>query len=92
MRRWWVIGLSVLVGCASPQVAMVHLKSRDIQYCKAAGLGAAPAILAQISVTNCVEQLEALGYKKAEDLTDEERAGLSPKPDLFEADIKIENK
>ena len=59
-------------------VAMVHPRSGEIRMCQAEGMGLVPAIAAKKAVWNCVEQLEALGYKKAEELTPEERARLRP--------------
>ena len=77
-----------LASCATPTVMLVHPVSGDIRPCQAIGMGLIPAITAVKAVDACVEQYKALGYKRADELTPEERARLSPKPYPTEIEIK----
>jgi len=71
-----VVGLSA---CATPSTMMVHPRTGDVQQCRAAGRGLAGIAMAESSHKQCVEQLLALGYKRGEDLTPEEKAKLPTK-------------
>ena len=81
------IGLAVAVcfitaGCVSlKKVAMVHPITRDIRWCEhqmTSMFGIQAAMVVNRAVQNCIKQMEALGYRKAEDLTPEERETLLP--------------
>ena len=82
MRRLIVMAGLLLAACAaSKKVAMVHPVTYDIRWCEASMttmFGIQANIAVGNRVKNCVEQLQALGYKKAEDLTPEEREQLLP--------------
>ena len=78
MRLWIGTLLAVvLAGCAlfqAPQsVLMVHPKSGDIVMCEDSLVY--PYWPASIQ---CIQQLQLVGYKRAEDLTPKERAALRP--------------
>ncbi len=93
MKRIGMAALLFLVtACASPQAALVHLKSGDIQTCVSSGWGWLGAPMALNEFGNCIERWESLGYIQAEKLTPEQRATLRPTPRPFEADIKIKNR
>ena len=57
---------ALLTGCA-PYVLMVHPQTGDVQECSDEGIKLLPAIKAQIYVDNCIKQLEALGYRRADE-------------------------
>ena len=57
---------ALLTGCA-PYVLMVHPQTGDVQECSDEGIKLLPAIKAQIYVDNCIRQLEALGYRRADE-------------------------
>jgi S1-C subfamily serine protease len=46
---------------------MVNPATGETRECSAWGTGLIPAVQAKIAVSNCVEQLEALGYKRADE-------------------------
>ncbi len=58
---------ALLTGCA-PYVLMVHPQTGDVQECSDEGIKLLPIIKAQVYVANCVEQMEALGYRRADEL------------------------
>lgn len=80
----------LLAGCASPNVMLIHPRTGDIRQCAASGAGIYGAGLAVQSVNNCVGQLQALGYKRADELTQGERDQINPTrgPD-FKGEYKI---
>lgn len=82
----------LLVGCASPQMFLVHPRSGDIQLCAEKGWGYIGAPEALIAFDNCVKSYESLGYIRADHLSPEQRANLKPAPRPIEADIKIQNR
>lgn len=58
---------AIVTGCA-PHVLMVHPQTGDIKKCSDSGTKLLPAIKAYAYVENCVEQLEGLGYRRADEL------------------------
>lgn len=85
MGRVFILGMAVfLASCSFPTIKMVHPVTGDVQVCKrtrpgpsrSAGRGETRS--ARSEREKCVQQYEALGYKKSEDLTPEELERLTP--------------
>jgi len=74
-----VFSLCALSGCAAPSVVLVHPRSWETTECSAIGTGLVGAYVAETVVDNCVKQYEALGFVRAENLTEEQRASIVPK-------------
>ncbi len=88
MKRLALIAL-LAAGCAAPNVILVHPRTGDIRQCRASATGR-HALTAVLYVNNCVTQHQALGYKRADELTPAERDKLRPTrgPD-FKGEYKI---
>lgn len=67
----------LLVGCASPNVLLIHPRSGDMVECSSSGTGIGAA-LANSYVDSCVKQYGAAGFIRSEDLTPEQRAVIVP--------------
>lgn len=95
-----VVAMAGCAGMGTPHVILVHPKTGDIRQCKGKSrgwmipvMGMLPAMAAKATVENCVTQHQALGYKRADELTPAERDKLRPTrgPD-FKGEYKIKTR
>ncbi len=88
-----ILSLLGLFGCSfsTEFVIMAHPKSQDVVICDPTKSRlSAPRWKGWTK--NCIKQLEGLGYKKAEDLSPQERESLRPKLKRFEFKGEITTK
>lgn len=92
------LGLIFLVASCAPSIVMlVHPKTGERVTCSMKQTGGDPrtyvlaTMTANSEVQNCAQQYESLGFIRADNLTAEQRAGLTPKPTpvTIEQDITI---
>lgn len=71
-----------LTGCAAPHVLLVNTRTGEVQTCKPSRFylpSLAGQIVSRMETSSCAEQMEGLGFKRATNLTDEERANMQPR-------------
>ncbi len=74
-----------LASCSFPTIKMINPATGDVQVCKSTRPGQSRSVARgetlypRSMMQECVQQYEALGYKKIEDLTPEELERLTPK-------------
>ena len=78
-RVFVTVATLLLIGCASPFVLLVNPKNGTTVECSGMGRGATSAIMVSNHVDSCVRQYEALGFIRAEQLTDEQRKTIDVK-------------
>ena len=80
-RFSFVIAAAFLfAGCASPFVLLVNLKNGTTVECSGMARGITSAVMVSNQVSSCVRQYEALGFVRADQLTEEQRKTLVVKP------------
>lgn len=86
MGRVFILGLVVfLTSCSFPTIKMVNPGTGDVQVCKRTRPGQSRSVARgetlypRSEMEECIQQYEALGYKRIEDLTPEELERLTPK-------------
>ena len=90
-----IIVLPVIIGCVGPRVILlVHPRSGELVKCTPyvgqGYVGEQPSTLrADALVRDCAQQYEALGYIRAENLTPEQKATITPRTYPIEQDITI---
>jgi hypothetical protein len=77
MKKPLLATLILLTSCSSPFVLMANPKTGETVECSGMGIGVTRAIAVSNQVDNCVSQYQALGYVRADRLTDEQRATLN---------------
>jgi hypothetical protein len=84
MGRVFILGMALfLASCSYPTIKMVHPVTGDVHVCKrtrpgrSRSAGRGEQLYPRSMMEKCVQQLEALGYKRSEDLTLEERERLT---------------
>ena len=70
----------LFAGCASPFVLLVNPKNGTTVECSGMGSGITPAVMVNNQVNSCVRQYEALGFVRADQLTEEQRKTIVVKP------------
>jgi len=73
----FAILMLLVISCSSPFVLMANPKTGETAECSGVGIGVIRAIAVSHQVDNCVTQYQALGYVRADQLTDEQRATLN---------------
>lgn len=79
-------------GCAPSYVLLVHLKSGERITCSQPsvfGLRPSTYIIAESRIRDCVKQHEAMGYIRADQLSQEQKAKIIPKSQTIGQDITI---
>jgi hypothetical protein len=80
-RFSFVIATAFLfAACASPFVLLVNLKNGTTVECSGMGRGITSAVMVSNQVNSCVRQYEALGFVRADQLTEEQRKTIVVKP------------
>lgn len=82
MKRIALIAVLLLTGCAAPHTMLVNARTGEVQTCRPSRYYR-PTLVGQIvsimETSSCSKQLEAMGFKRTEDLTDADRAGMQPR-------------
>lgn len=92
MRIGFIAGLFLLISCAPSYVMLVHLRTGERITCtQPAAYGGHPIayMIAENRIKDCVQQHEAAGYVRADRLTEEQRASLTPRATSIQQDIII---
>ncbi len=76
--------LIFLSACSAPFVLMANPKSGETVECSGVGVGLIHAIAVSNQVENCVTQYQRLGYVRADQLTEEQKATLKLHPPIQE--------
>ena len=80
-RFSFVIATAFLfAGCAAPFVLLVDPKNGTTVECSGMGRGVTSAVIVSNQVNSCVRQYEALGFVRADQLTEEQRKTIVVKP------------
>ena len=70
----------LFAGCAAPFVLLVNLKNGTTVECSGMGSGVTSAVMVSNQVNSCVRQYEALGFVRADQLTEEQRKTIVVRP------------
>jgi|SRR4029450_10964669 hypothetical protein len=70
----------LFAACVSPFILLVNPKNGTTVECSGMGRGITSAVMVNNQVNSCVRQYEALGYVRADQLTEEQRKTIVVKP------------
>jgi hypothetical protein len=70
----------LLAACVSPFILLVNPKNGTTVECSGMGRGITSAVMVNNQVNSCVRQYEALGFVRADQLTEEQRKTIVVKP------------
>ena len=92
MKNLCLTVVFLLAACSPSYVMLIHPKTGERATCtQPSDMGTHPLtyVVAENRVSECVQQHEALGYIKANQLTAEQRAAITPKAATIQQEITI---